>query len=175
MVSYDDRPGNPGALGARCKPMPLQLEIREPRGEEELASYFRLRYEQLREPQGLPPGSERRGEIEEGSTHLVAVSEGRIVGATAMIVGMKHDAESGKRYIFVHWRNMAIDPQLQRAGVGSAMYAEVEQRARDIGAREIIGNARDDKLPFFESLGFHPTGPGESLMGISHTAIVKLL
>jgi len=153
----------------------MEIEIREPRDEHELEAYFQLRYEQLRKPQGLAPGSERRGEIEAGSTHLIAIADGRIIGATAMIVGMRRDSESGQRHIFVHWRNIAIAREVQRSGIGSAMYAEVERRARGLGAKEIIANARDDKLAFFESLGFRTTGPGETVVGIPHTAIVKEL
>ncbi len=153
----------------------MEIEIREPESEEETEAYFRLRYEQLRKPQGLPPGSERRGEIERGSTHLIALFRGKIIGATAMIAGMNHDPESGERYVFVHWRMMAIADGIKRAGLGSTMYAEIERRARALGAREVIGNARDDKLGFFLSLGFHPTGPGEEVAGITHTAIAKRL
>lgn len=140
-----------------------------------MEAYFNLRYEQLRKPQGLPPGSERQGDIEQGSTHLIALFRGKIIGATAMIVGMNQDAASAERYVFVRWRTLAIAQGVQRVGLGSAMYAEVERRARASGAREIIGNARSDKLPFFLRLGFEPTGPGETVAGIMHTEIVKQL
>jgi GNAT superfamily N-acetyltransferase len=151
------------------------IEIREPKNDHELEKYFQLRYEILRKPQGLQPGSEQRGDIEQSSTHLLAMTDGRVVGATAMVVGMHRDGPSGERHIFVHWRNMAIAPDFQRTGLGAEMYEEVERRARALGAKEIIGNARTDKLGFFHSLGFVETGPGEDLMGISHTSIVKPL
>ena len=153
----------------------MQIEIREPRDERELEAYFRLRYEELRKPFGFPPGSERRDELEAASTHLIAVSNGSILGAAAMIAGMGRDEATGKRHVYVRWRNIAIAPQAQRAGVGAALYAEVERRARALGAARIVVNARDEKLAFYERLGFRHTGPGEQVMGLPHTELAKEL
>lgn len=156
-------------------PAPSSIEIREPANDDELEQYYALRYEILRRPQGLAPGSERDEEIESASLRLIAILDDKIIGATALAPGMGRDEATGERYLYVWWRAMAIDNTLQRSGVGRAMYEEVERRAREMGAREVTGNARDDKLLFFDRLGFKPTGQGENLMGIPHTKIVKQL
>jgi GNAT superfamily N-acetyltransferase len=153
----------------------VQIDIREPATEQEFEEYYRLRYERLRKPQGVPPGGEREGQIEDSSTHLIAEVDGRIVGATSLVVGMRRDPDSGARHVYVRWRNLAIDEEFEGRGIGAALSAAVEERARAIGAKELVGNSRAENVHYFERFGFVAVGPGEDLLGIKHVAIVKRL
>lgn len=49
---------------------------------------------------------------------------------------------------------MAVEPSLQRQGVGSAVLAEAIRRLRTTGAVLLWAHARDDAVPFYERFGF---------------------
>jgi predicted N-acetyltransferase YhbS len=148
----------------------------EPRTEEEFGEYYRLRWERLRKPHGLPLGSEREGPAEDASTHLIARVDGRIVGAACWAVGMRKDESSGKREIYVRYRQLAVDPEFDGRGIGIVMSRHVERAARALGATEIVGNVRVDRVPYYERLGYVVKGKGETLFGtVEHASMAKTL
>jgi predicted N-acetyltransferase YhbS len=154
----------------------VKLEVVEPRTEEELGEYYRLRWERLRKPHGLPLGSEREGPVEDASTHLIAKADGRIVGAACWAVGIRKDQASGKREIYVRYRQLAVDPEFEGRGVGIAMSRHLEREARALGAAEIVGNIRVDRVPYYERLGYVVRGKGETLFEtVEHTSMAKPL
>lgn len=154
----------------------MKVEIAEPRTEQELEEYYRLRYERLRAPHGQPPGSERDNPAEASSTHLIAKVDGRVVGAACWAVGMGRDELTGKRKIFVRSRQLAVDPEFEGRGVGIVLMRHVERGARNVGAEEIVGNVRLELIPYFESLGWFVSGQGETLFGsVEHVSMVKPL
>jgi GNAT superfamily N-acetyltransferase len=152
----------------------VRIEIVEPRTDEEFEQYYRLRYERLRKEHGLPEGSERDHPAEPASNHVVAKLDGRIVGAACWAVGMaQHD---GERQIYVRFRQLAVERELDERGIGIALSRYIEKCAREIGAKEIIGNARAERVPYFESLGYEVRGEGETLFGVvEHVSMGKVL
>jgi len=152
------------------------FEITEPKTEQEIEDYYRLRYERLREPLGLPPGTEREDAIEAASTHMIVKADGRVVAAGVWAVGMHQDPATGQRVPFVRFRQMAVDPEYEGRGIGSAMSKHVEARARELGATQIVGNVREENVAYFERRGWVVVGPGETLFGtLEHVAMVKPL
>jgi GNAT superfamily N-acetyltransferase len=140
-----------------------EFELTEPRTEAELEDYYRLRYERLRKPLGLPPGAEREDPAEPSSLHIVAKADGRVVGAGCWAMGMRKD--EGRRIPFVRFRQMAVDPGYEGRGIGSAIMRHVEQSARSMGAQEILGNVRMENVPLFRRHGYIEQGSGVTLYG----------
>ena len=63
-----------------------ELEFSEPTTEAEWDEYYRIRYERLRKPLGLPPESVRDDPLEPSSVHRVIKVDGRVVAAAAALV-----------------------------------------------------------------------------------------
>ena len=149
----------------------MDFELTEPRSEEEFEEYYRLRYERLRKPLGLPPGSERDDPAEPASVHIIAKIDGRVVAAACWAVGMRKEENS--RILFVRFRQMAIDPDFEGRGIGGAITRHVEQCARAMGAVEIVGNVRVDQVAYFRRYGFVEQGEGVTLYGhVEHVSMV---
>jgi predicted N-acetyltransferase YhbS len=154
----------------------VKIELAEPQTEEELAEYYRLRYERLRKDLGLPEGSERDHPAEAGSSHLIAKIGSRVVGAACWAIGMRKNESSGKRELYVRYRQLAVDPELDERGIGIVLTRRVEKQARAIGAEEVVANVRLERVPYFESLGYVVAGEGETLFGtLEHKAMTKTL
>jgi predicted N-acetyltransferase YhbS len=49
---------------------------------------------------------------------------------------------------------MAVDPSVQRQGIGSAVLTEGLRRLRSSGATLLWASARDNAVPFYERFGF---------------------
>lgn len=49
---------------------------------------------------------------------------------------------------------MAVDPSVQRQGIGSAVLAEAFRRLRSSDAKLLWASARDSAVPFYERFGF---------------------
>jgi GNAT superfamily N-acetyltransferase len=152
----------------------VRIEITEPRTNEEFEQYYRVRYDRLRKDYGLPERSERDHPAEPASNHVIAKLGGRVVGAACWAVGLSQ--RDGERQIYVRFRQLAVEREFDERGIGIALSRHVEQRAREIGAKEIVGNARVERVPYFESLGYEVRGEGETLFGvIEHVAMAKTL
>jgi GNAT superfamily N-acetyltransferase len=139
----------------------MELEIVEPRTEAEFEAYYQLRYERLRKPLGLPPGTERDARMEPATIHRVVKTGGRVVAATCWVLGMR--TEGDVRSPYVRWRQMAVDPEFEGRGIGNALMRHVEQNARAIGATELVGNVRVENAPWFSRHGWIEVGEGEKL------------
>ncbi len=154
----------------------MKIELTEPRTAEEFEDYYRLRYERLRKPHGLPPGSERDNPAEGSSLHVIAKADGRVVGAGCWVVGMRKDELTGARQVFARFRQLAVDHEFDNRGIGIAMLRYMEKAARKTGAKEIVGNVRVERVAYFERLGYVVNGRGETLYGsVEHMSMVKPL
>lgn len=151
----------------------MEIEFAEPRSEDELEQYYKLRYERLRKESGEPMGSERDHPAEPSSSHLVAKVGSRVVGAVCWAVGMTE--RDGERLLYVRLRQLAVDAAFEGQGIGGELTRRTETYARDIGASEVVTNARVVNVPFFERQGFEIRGEGESVLGIEHVSMAKPL
>ncbi len=81
---------------------------------------------------------------------IVAELDGTIVGFATVLAG-KDGGEAELEDLFVA-------PERWRTGVGSALLAEAERRARDGGARVLHVVAGERARPFYETSGFRFAG-----------------
>ena len=73
-------------------------------------------------------------------------------------------------------RYMAIDISVQRRGLGSRLLAELESRARRLGAAHIVLDARETALRFYHKHGYQTVGPSHTLFNrIAHVKMLKTL
>jgi GNAT superfamily N-acetyltransferase len=152
------------------------IELAEPKTDEDWAEYYRLRYERLRKPLGQPPGSERDDPAEPSSMHVVAKVDGRVVGAGCWAIGLRPGDDAGSRRMFVRFRQLAVDPDYEGRGIGSAITHHVEERSRALGAVEVVGNVRAVNVGYFRKHGWVEQGHGVTLFGtVESIAMVKPL
>jgi GNAT superfamily N-acetyltransferase len=103
-----------------------------------------LRRRVLRDPLGIVPSPEERAE-EAPLRHLAAFEDERMVGYL-----MLHD--QGDRAI--RMRQVAVDFERQRHGIGKALVARSEELARASGYRTMLLHARETAVPFYTALGY---------------------
>lgn len=133
------------------------LELREiaPRGAL-YAAERALRARVLREPLGLPPGSEVFP-FEADSIHLVACRGDEVCGCVLF-----HPDGSGSGRLY----QMAIAPEWQRRGVGRRLVRRLEELLRARGVREVTLHARDAAVDFYRRLGYETYG--EPFVEVGH-------
>jgi GNAT superfamily N-acetyltransferase len=89
----------------------------------------------------------------DGAWHLGAVdAAGRIVAISSFYLTpypRRPEAQPSVELAF-----MAVDPALQRRGIGSAVMAEAIRRLKESDAVILWANARDSALRFYERCGF---------------------
>lgn len=122
----------------------------------------------LRQPWGAPPGSER-DELEDVAIHRIAydLDSGSIIGC-----GRIHQLDAHTAQI----RFMAVAPEWQHCGVGSALLASLEQWARDTGITTIILHARSTAATFYLKHAYRIVAPAHTLYGaIEHVLMEKHL
>ena len=88
-----------------------------------------------------------------GAWHLGAADAGGRVVAISSLYPVPCPLRPGARPA-VQLQNMAVEPALQRSGIGSAVMAEVIRRLRATDAVLLWASARDAALGFYERFGF---------------------
>jgi GNAT superfamily N-acetyltransferase len=143
------------------------VQITAPSTAAQLRDYYTLRWRLLREPWGQPRGSER-DELEDAAWHVAACSaKGATIG-----VGRLHRIDSDTGQI----RYMAVEPEWQGCGVGTAILGALEKLATDNDMRRIELDAREDAVAFYEHHGYAVTGPAHTLFGaIPHQRMARFL
>jgi predicted N-acetyltransferase YhbS len=95
-----------------------------------------------------------------GAWHLGAVDQaGRIVAISSFYFDAyppRPDAHPAVQLAF-----MAVDPEVQREGIGTAVMTEAIRRLRASNAVVVWANARDSALPFYEKFGFRTVPTSE--------------
>lgn len=128
----------------------------------------RLREAVLRRPLGLTFTPQELDD-EAASQHIVAVEgdeDGTCVGC---LVLLPVDAE------VVRMRQVAVRPDRQRQGIGSALIGFAERSARARGYREIVAHVREPALPFYARLGYERRGAGFVEVTIPHLLMRKII
>jgi GNAT superfamily N-acetyltransferase len=143
------------------------LRLVEPSTDEELTTYYDLRWRILRKPWDQPPGSER-DDLDATSYKLMF----KIPGGRAVAVGRLHFNSPEEAQV----RYMAVDPDWDRSGLGSRILQGLEAEARNRGAQRMILNSRDKAIRFYEKHGYAVAGEKGMLFGkIWHVRMEKTL
>ena len=132
----------------------------------------RLREAVLRRPLGLGFTAQELDD-EAGSHHIVALEDdddgdedGACVGC--LVLG-PIDAK------VVRMRQVAVQPERQRHGIGRALVGFAEQSARARGYREIVAHVREPVISFYASLGYEVTGPRFIEVTLPHVPMRKMI
>jgi predicted GNAT family N-acyltransferase len=131
--------------------------IRAPATEHEFEAYYRLRWRILREPWNQPPGSEK-DDRETEALHLAAWSD----SGTLMGVGRLHPVNARAGQI----RYMAVDPSQRGQGIGTAVLQELEKLAARAGLEELMLNAREEAVSFYQAHGYEVVRHSHCLFGV---------
>jgi len=138
----------------------MNVVVIDPRAHPLYEGELDLRYRVLRAPLGM--GRHQVGfPGEDAALHVVAENAGHVVGCVLF------DFTSGRL------RAMAVDPSLQRTGLGARLVERLEREVTAAGVRRVRLHARADVVGFYERLGYLQTGEPFVEVGIPHRALEK--
>ena len=138
--------------------------VRRVRDEEELRAALALRTEVFVLEQGVPVGEELDGRDDE-ALHLVAVTDGRVVG-TCRLLGYGEDMKLGR---------MAVARDQRGRGIARRLLAAAEDEARAAGARRIVLDAQIGAQSLYARAGYVARGERFLDAGIEHVRMEKVL
>ncbi len=124
-----------------------------------------LRQKVLRTPLGMTLDPAQLAK-EGGDVHFVAVEGSEVVGCLILTALPSGEAKM---------RAVAVEPARQGEGIGRRMVEAFEAYCRGHGFGEIVLNARDTAVPFYESLGYSIEGEGFVEVTVPHHMMRKFL
>lgn len=144
-----------------------RFTIKQPATDTEWESYYRIRYEVLRQPWGQPFES-TKDETDDSSFHLMVTDEfGDIVAAGRIQFNSHEQAQV---------RSMAVRNHMRGSGIGGMLMKSLEQEARERGCIEMVLDSREGAVDFYLKHGYSITGDSYLLFGvIPHKAMRKTL
>ena len=134
-------------------------------GSAEYRAALELRDAVLRRPLGRQL-SAKDTECDETACHLVCCLDERLVACLVLIPLAGGD---------VRMRQVAVAPDAQRRGIGTALVNYAEALARERGFRRMVLNARESAVPFYEKSGYSQCGPRVDILTIPHWEMEKRL
>jgi len=142
----------------------MKFKFIKPQGPEYCAERM-LRWEVLRKPLGMPPGSEALPE-DELSLHLVALQEKNVVGCVCF-----HPETEIQGRIY----QMAISEDYQGNGFGRKLIYTLENSLIKRGIREVYIYARQESEGFYQRMGYHPEEDLIKRLGVLHRTMRKAI
>lgn len=119
----------------------------------------------LRRPLGLRFSDEELAR-EHGSHHVACYRGDRLVGC--LVLRPRPDGD-------LQMRQVAVLPELQGQGIGTALVRFSEDLAHQRGFRRLILHARETAVAFYEKLGYSRMGDRFEEVSIPHWAMEKRL
>ena len=142
------------------------LEIKSPTTDSDWKAYYALRFNVLREPWNQPLGSEVLAD-EDQAIHAIAVKDGVVLGVARM-----HESAEKQGQV----RCVATATEAQGKGIGKAIMAYLEEKAIQKGWTEIVLEARENAVPFYQAIGYTIVAESYLLFGeIQHYRMKKSL
>ena len=142
------------------------LEIKSPQTDSDWKAYYALRFNVLREPWNQPLGSEVLAD-EDQAIHAIAVKDGVVLGVARM-----HESAEKQGQV----RCVATATEAQGKGIGKAIMAYLEEKAKQKGWTEIVLEARENAVPFYKAIGYTIVAESYLLFGeIQHYLMKKSL
>ena len=139
-------------------------EVRRARGARELAAALELRHDVFCVEQGVPEHEELDGRDHE-AVHLVAISEGQLLGACRLLIV----GATGQ------FSRLAVRRSSRRAGIASALLAAADVEAHAAGTRRLVLHAQTYARKLYEQAGYRARGRVFTEAGIEHIAMEKHL
>jgi len=142
------------------------MEIKTPQTDAEWKAYYALRFNVLREPWNQPVGSEVLAD-EDQAIHAIAVEDNEVLGVARM-----HESAAKQGQV----RCVATATAAQGKGIGKAIMAYLEVQAKAKGWTEIVLEARENAVPFYQAIGYTIVAESYLLFGeIQHYRMRKTL
>ena len=139
-------------------------QVRRIRNQSELVDAMALRYEVFCVEQGVPRREEQDGRDNQ-ALHLVAVSDGELLGTCRLVfVGST-----------VQFSRLAVRPSVRRRGIATALLSEADIETRRGGAHRLVLHAQTYARSLYEAAGYEPRGREFTEAGIEHVAMEKVL
>lgn len=143
------------------------MQVISPSDKSDMEAYYQLRWEVLRKPWGQKKGSEHVDDDKDAIHALLKDSKGN-----AVAVGRMH-LLPGKR---AQVRFVAVDPSHQGKGFGKMIMHFLEEKAIQLEINEIMLEAREPSLVFYQKLGYSLVKKSYLLFDeIQHYTMVKAL
>lgn len=142
-------------------------EIRVPQNKKEFEEMYCLRWRILREPWKQPKGSERDEKDKfssKNTVHIIATWNKSIVGTIRL---HKNTEDEGQL------RYLAVDEDFRNRGIGNSLIVHSEKRARELGYKRLILNARKTATKFFLVLGYEIMGEGPLIFDVIEHYVMK--
>jgi predicted GNAT family N-acyltransferase len=142
------------------------MEIKAPLTDADWKAYYALRFKVLREPWYQPMGSEVLAD-EDQAIHVIAVAGEEVLGVARM-----HESAVQQGQV----RCVAIATAAQGKGIGKSIMAYLEDQAKAKGWTEIVLEARENAVPFYQAIGYSIVAESYLLFGeIQHYRMKKAL
>lgn len=142
------------------------MELRELEfGSEGYRRTLDLRRRILREPLGVEWTDDER-QAEPVDRHFALLEDG---APLACVVA--RELGGGR----IKFRQMAVEPERQKCGLGRALLEGVEQQLAREGAAQFELNARETAREFYEKLGYRTVGERFLEVGIPHWRMEKVV
>ena len=126
-----------------------------------------MRFQILGQPWDQPRGSEVLDD-EDNALHVMAIDTTNTIAGVARLHCLDNDT--------AQIRCMAVAEAYQSAGVGSGMLGYLEQKAAEMGIKQIILDAREPAVAFYKKNNYAISAPSYLLFGqIPHWRMEKRL
>lgn len=141
--------------------------LRAPITAEDFSHYYQLRWQILRKPWQQSLGSEQ-DEQERYAIHRMIVDE----QSNVLAVGRLEKVTEQQGQI----RYMAVDDNMQGQGLGQQIIKALEQQASILGMTDIVLNAREQAVGFYQKLGYEKQGYSHTLFDeVKHYRMTKTI
>lgn len=143
------------------------MNILEPVTPEQFEKYYSLRYLTLRQPWGQPEGSERADDDATAIHAMLVDDAGEAIGVCRMHLQTPQEAQI---------RFMGVHQNYQGKGLGKLLLDYLEDKARSMGATNMVLQAREKAISFYERNGYKLVEKTHLLFGtIQHYKMEKQL
>jgi len=142
----------------------VSLEIRRADGRAEMDALLDLRHRVFCVEQGVPKREEIDGR-DDDAIHLVALRAGRVVGTCRLLFVDRT----------VQLSRLAVEPDVRREGIATALLHEADREAAAARARRIVLHAQTYARELYTADGYEPRGRTFVEAGIEHIAMEKRL
>ncbi|MFC3032937.1 YiiD C-terminal domain-containing protein [Pseudoalteromonas fenneropenaei] len=141
------------------------FQVTTPQSSEDWQAYYQLRWQVLRAPWGQPRGSEQ-DDLEQDAEHrFIRNNKGDVLGVARLHFNNQKQAQV---------RYMAVAEGHRGQHLGSRLLHELEVVAWTQNAEELVLDARERALSFYERHGYEVVGKGHLAFGeVQHWKMVK--